>query len=250
MIIDFHSHIIPAFDDGAADAEMSLKMLQKSRAQGVDTVVSTSHCYPYSNHDVTDFLKGRREGYSVIKSAAQSADIPQIILGSEVHLTCDLTRFRDIKRLCIGETDYMLVEMPVSKWNDTTIDMIYKLSISGIKPIIAHAERNIMQDKELLNNLYMLDVLFQVNAESFVMPVFKKFINNMLRSKLLHIVGTDMHNMTTRAPNMDIAVKSIDKRFGPECRDYLMTNAHTILSGGEISYRDMRAFSKKSLLRR
>lgn len=252
MIIDFHSHIMPAFDDGAKDVEMSIAMLLKSFDQGVETVISTSHCYPTSGRDIDNFIDGRRVAYARLMEAVseRGVHIPELIAGAEVHLSCDLVKLRGIERLCIYGTDYMLVEMPSSKWTDETIDRVYKLSISGIKPIIAHTERNLMQDKELLNALYMLDVLFQVNAESFTVPILRKFINTMMRDKLIHIVGTDMHNLKTRPPCMDKAHKAIVKRFGEECWEYLMHNAEIVRSGKQLSYRELRSFSHKSIFGR
>lgn len=252
MIIDFHSHIMPAFDDGANDAEMSIQMLRKSLGQGVETVVSTSHCYPMSGHDIERFIKKRQEAYNVLMEAVreQNAEIPRLVPAAEVHLSCDLANLRGIEQLCIGDTDYMLVEMPASMWTDEVIDRVYKLSISGIKPIIAHAERNIAQKDELLNALYMLDILIQVNAESFAMPVYKKFIGKMMKDKLIHIVGSDMHNLTTRPPDMEKAQKAITKRFGPECWEYLMHNAETVLSERELSYRELRSFTPQSIFKR
>lgn len=251
MIIDFHSHIMPSFDDGAKDAAMSIEMLVKSLDQSVDTVVSTSHCYPTSGRDIDNFIDGRRAAYVQLKDAVSERGIriPEVVAGAEVHLSCDLTRLRGIDRLCIYGTNYMLVEMPSSKWTDETIDRVYKLSISGIKPIIAHIERNLIQDKELLNSLYMLDVLFQVNTESFCMPVFRKFIKKMMKDKLIHIIGTDMHNLDKRPPNMCKAQRAITKTYGQECWEYFMSNARTVLSGRELSYRDFRSFSTKSIFR-
>ena len=44
-MIDFHCHILPGVDDGAADVKMSLAMLRQSFLQGVDLMVSTCHFY-------------------------------------------------------------------------------------------------------------------------------------------------------------------------------------------------------------
>ena len=249
MITDFHSHILPSFDDGAADTDTAVKMLTLSRQMGVDRVVSTSHCYPCQSSDVDSFIEKREKAYNKLTEAisASGADVPEIVLGCEVHLTCDLTGLRGIDRLCIAGTDYMLIEMPVSKWTDNTIDNVYKLSINGIKPIIAHAERNIGQNDELLEALYILDVLIQINAESFGVPSLKKFIDSMMKNKMIHVLGTDMHNLGSRGPKMDKALKYINKRFGAECVDYIMHNADIILDGGEISYRDFRSFKKRSI---
>ena len=173
MIIDFHSHILPAFDDGADNSKIALAMLKKSRAQGVDTIVSTSHCYPYTSHDVDKFLEERAAAYKHLMKAVEGEDIPDIIPACELHLTCDLTRIGGIEDLCVGKTNYILIEMPVRKWTDDIIDYVYKLSISGLKPIIVHDERNIEQPAEMLGALHSLDILIQINSGSFGMPVYQ-----------------------------------------------------------------------------
>ena len=248
MITDFHSHILPSFDDGAADAETAIKMLTLSKSMGVECVVASSHCYPCSSADIDKFLDDRERAYDGLMNAIEisRADVPEIRLGCEVHLTCDLTDFRGIERLCVDGTDYMLLEMPRSKWTDNTIDNVYKLSISGVHPIIAHAERNLKQDNDLLEALYVLDILIQINAGSFGVSSLKKFIDRMMKNKMIHIIGTDMHNLTSRSPVMNNAEKYINKRFGAECWNYLMRNANIILEGEELAYRDLKSFSKKS----
>ncbi len=252
MTADFHSHILPAFDDGARDTKTALAMIDKSAGMGVDRIVSTSHCYPYSDGDIEEFLDMRSAAFERLKTeaAASGTVLPEIRLGSEVHLTCDLTSLSLIKELCIEGTKYMLLEMPSSKWNDTVIDVVYKLSISGIKPIIAHMERNLGQSAELVNALCDLDVLIQINASSFGIAALKKEIDGMFLRGLIHIIGTDMHNLDTRKPDMDRAEKYIKKRYGTECWEYLMNNAGTILSGGELSYRDIKVFKKKGIFTR
>jgi tyrosine-protein phosphatase YwqE len=42
-MIDFHSHIIPAIDDGARELKESLEMLEEASSAGFDGVISTSH---------------------------------------------------------------------------------------------------------------------------------------------------------------------------------------------------------------
>lgn len=249
MNIDFHSHIMPEFDDGAQNCDMALKMIEESEKQGVGCIVSTSHCYPYSGEDIEEFLSERNKAYDRLNDYAKKtgARLPRICLGAEVHLTCDLTKLPDIDKLCIENTKYMLIEMPSSPWSDKVVDCVYKLSISGIKPIIAHMERNFDQNQELIESLLELDVLIQINASSFGISHFKKYFDRMFAGALIHVIGTDMHNLTTRKPDMAKAQKYISKRYGKECWDYLMGNSEKILSGDELSYRELRNYRKKTL---
>ena len=48
-MLDFHTHILPALDDGSESINMSLKMLQESWKQGVDGLVLTPHFYADSD---------------------------------------------------------------------------------------------------------------------------------------------------------------------------------------------------------
>ena len=43
---DIHSHILPGVDDGAADREMTIEMIDAAYAQGVRVMIATPHYYP------------------------------------------------------------------------------------------------------------------------------------------------------------------------------------------------------------
>lgn len=249
MVIDFHSHFLPSVDDGAKNVEMSLKMLEDSVKMGVTDIVSTSHCYAYSSDEIETFIEDRDAAYKKLAAAAaeKGQELPVIYLGSEVHLTCDISQMRSVHKLCVEGTDYMLLEMPSSPWSDSTIENVYKMSLKGITPIIAHMERNLNQKPELLNQLYSLDILVQINAESFGISFLKKYIDNMMKNKLIHIIGTDMHNVEQRKPNIDKARKYITKRYGGECWDYLMRNAESVLKENSLPFRELKIFKKKAL---
>lgn len=244
MIYDFHSHVLPLMDDGAKSVEMSLTMLGESVKQGVDGVVATSHCYPNSEKSIEKYLSGRRSSLAMISEAE---GLPKLYMGCEVHLTGDLSRFSNIKKLCIENTSYMLLEMPTSKWTDVTIDNVYKLTLLGIKPIIAHDERNMHQDTRLRNSLYELDVLIQINAPSLMLREYRRDIDRLFKMGMAHVIGTDMHNLTTRKPCMEEARKIVVRRYGEKCWEYLMRNAERVISGVEIPYSDFIKFKKKGI---
>lgn len=43
MNIDFHTHVLPAIDDGSIDIKTSLEMLETEHDQDVDVVILTHH---------------------------------------------------------------------------------------------------------------------------------------------------------------------------------------------------------------
>ena len=42
-MIDFHSHILPAIDDGSKSMEDSIQILREAREAGFSKIISTSH---------------------------------------------------------------------------------------------------------------------------------------------------------------------------------------------------------------
>ena len=43
MLTDYHCHILPKMDDGSESVEMSIKMLEMMKLQGVDRIIATPH---------------------------------------------------------------------------------------------------------------------------------------------------------------------------------------------------------------
>ena len=230
-MIDFHSHFLPKMDDGAKSIEESLEMLKKSKESGVDTVVSTSHCYAFDgSQDIQSFLARRKEAYAEVLNGikGKEGDYPEIVLGCEVHLVPNLSTFPEIKELCIENTDYLLLEMPSSEWKDEDFEEIYYITKLGIKPIIAHIDRYFDMEKKF-SDLFSLKLLFQANAEGFIAHDTRRKLVGLFEQDALHILGSDMHNTTSRPPNLAEGYAVIEKKFGREYSRYLKLSSHKIL---------------------
>ncbi len=232
---DFHSHILFKFDDGPRVIEISLDMLRKACTDGVETLVSTSHCYPKNAEDVDVFLDRRTRRMADINAeiAKSPADYPHIVLGSEVHLTGNIAEIENIKKLCIEGTDYMLVELPY-EWNNNTADNVYNLTLLGIKPIMAHIERYLGEKPEYLDNLFSLNgLLYQVNAETFI-GRDRRTAHRLLETGMCQFIGSDMHNMASRPPQMHDAEAVLLKRGGKEYVEFFDNNAARVFKNEPV----------------
>lgn len=222
-MIDFHSHFLPKVDDGAKNLDESLEMLRISKKSGVDTIVSTSHCYAFGgNRDIQNFLERRKSAYSQVLNAIESdaESYPDIVLGCEVHLVPNLSTFPDLPQLCIENTNYILLEMPSSDWKDEDFEEIYQITNLGLMPVIAHIDRYFdMEDK--FADLFSLNLLFQANAESFLSRDSRRKLYGLIKNDALHLIGSDMHNTDSRPPNLAKAYAVIENKFGKIYTDYL-----------------------------
>ena len=236
-MIDLHSHILPGVDDGSQSIEMSLQMLQTAFKSGVDTVVSTSHCYPRAEENIESFLARREHSFKKLKNEMSGIEnIPEIVLGCEVNVTTDIAEMKNIGKLRIQGTDYILVEMPHGHWKEWMIDTVYKLTLLGHKPIIAHIDRYMSHNSELLKALFELDVIYQVNTDLFIDRRMKKFTDKLLDAGRLHVLGSDMHNLTSRKPNFPEACEIITKRYGKSFIDDVTDNTVAILQNKSIPH--------------
>ncbi len=226
-MIDLHTHFLPGIDDGAKNIDMSMKMLTDSFEQGVRICVSTSHCRLHHCDSIDHFIRRRSESMEEVKLKLSEKQ-PEILLGAEVYLDHDISKYPGIERLCIGESRYMLTEFPHMRQDERTSEWIYELTLAGIKPIIAHIDRYPAWDK-LMSEMPDTDVFWQVNAEAFFSFRGRGIIEKLMKSKVDFIVSSDMHNMSLRACNMEKAYKKAHQKYGDKADKLFYSNAAKIL---------------------
>lgn len=232
-MIDFHSHFLPCLDDGAESLECALEMLEDLRNQGVSTVVSTSHFYePHGS--VECFLNKRQASYESVKRYINEKhmDVPGIVLGAEVALTPDIPQIVDLEKLCIGDTNTILIELPYNGYYEWINYAIYDIiSKRELVPVLAHFER-FCTDKfrfEKLETLLSLEVKVQINTDSILNWKSFKMIKRLAKMGKIDVIGSDAHNMTTRRSTFAQGVKRFEKRFGKDYLELLDENAKNLI---------------------
>ena len=214
-MIDFHTHILPMIDDGSQSIEQSLDMLKTLKKQGVETVVLTPHYYP-DEQKLDEFLVIRDKQYKKLCEVAKGTEYPKLRIGAEVMLDYELSNIKDIDRLCIEGTNFLLLEMPYTLWSSNHINCINQiLAEYNIVPVIAHIDRYLkLHNPKLIDEILDMEVLIQCNADSIINLKTRWTMLRMLNHGRVHFIGSDCHNTTTRKPNMDKAMKVL-KRFAP-----------------------------------
>lgn len=213
-MIDWHSHVLPALDDGSKSLEESLKLFEMLLAQGVDTVIATPHFYA-NDETVSAFLERRDASYKTLCEALPS-DAPRVLLGAEVSYYPGICRHEELLALCVEGTSLLLLEMPFSKWTEYTVREVEEICSQGsVTVALAHIERYIdMQDASVFGRLFERGALMQVNASFFNRRVTRRNALKLLGSGRVHLIGSDTHNVRTRPPQLADAYNIIEKKFG------------------------------------
>lgn len=215
-MIDWHSHILPGMDDGSKNVEESLCLMKMLAGQGVDAVVATPHFY--ANDESVDSFLERRAVSAETLQAHLSDSLPEVLLGAEVSYYPGISRMSDLRRLKIEGTQLLLLEMPMSKWTEYTVNELMELSCSGeMKIVLAHVERYLSyQSAEVLERLFDSSLLMQANATFFTQLSSRRKALRLLSDGVIRFLGSDTHNTKTRPPMIGKAVEVIQRKFGDD----------------------------------
>jgi protein-tyrosine phosphatase len=220
-MIDWHTHILPLMDDGSRSTEESATMLERCINMGVKGVVLTPHFYPYKE-DPESFLKRRDRSLARLKEhISKSPAWPALISGAEVYYFPELALLEEerLKELCIGESRYLMVELPAEPWDeDIYITLESMICNRKIIPVLAHIDRyfHFIKDVAPLRELIRLGMLVQLNVEALDGFFTRRKALKWIDAGMVHLLASDCHDVSKRPPNLDrgceILRKHIDQK--------------------------------------
>ena len=215
-MIDWHSHVLPALDDGSRSVDESLALLKMLSEQGVDTVIATPHFYA-DRESLSSFLERREGSYKILRDALAEG-MPRILLGAEVSYYSGISRLEGLSRLCIEGTDILLLEMPFLKWTESIVrEVELMLTSTSYTVVLAHIERYFdMRNGEAIERLLSRGALAQSNAGFFCRKGTRRLALKLLRLGTVSLIGSDTHSVEQRPPRIDEACEIIEKKLGNE----------------------------------
>ena len=134
---DIHCHILPGVDDGAADLDESLAMLEAAKRAGVTRIVCTPHCRdPYFDYDkmwdAFELLRDNADGFPLqMGFEVNHRKLVELGIDAAEHLHFDGTN-EFLLELSTHADAYAFREYE---------NTIYDLQCRGYQVIIAHPER-------------------------------------------------------------------------------------------------------------
>ncbi len=241
-MIDIHNHILPAVDDGAADADVALEMIREAVAQGVEHLVLTPHLYE------VDIIKGTKEWRDKINTASQivSELVKTHQLPIKINVAAEV-RYQDLIPVILEELDvliggkYLLLEFHFFSVPNNLERIIYDITRKGITPIIAHPERikPWQNDPQRIEELLNMGCPMQLDIGSFLGDMgsgSEKLAHLLLENDAVHLVGSDSHNTGRRPLYTKRGYDWLSERYSEEYADLLLKdNPLRVLAGEPIS---------------
>lgn len=249
-MIDTHAHILYDIDDGPKALEDALLMLRQAESEGITDITATSHAlHP-------QFHAQKAAVFQRLLKLQQEADRSGIKIklhqGHEVRITDHIIeRFDNGELLTLADSKYLLLELPSSGIPGNTTSVIGELLSRNIVPVIAHPERNraILDKPQRLAKLVNHGALAQVTAGSLAGKFGSDVRDRALQlidSNLIHLFGSDAHDLKKRNFYFDKALTFLEKRGHADAVDiFLENNARVVENRDPIILEPVEAAPKK-----
>jgi protein-tyrosine phosphatase len=223
-VIDTHNHLLAGVDDGARDTSEMLEMCRVASADGIERVVATPHSLDgrYINEPAS--IRGLVLDLNERLDAAGLG--LQVDPGMEVRVSPELFDSLDNSMILpLNEGRYVLLELHPLHFPAGFENLVRRFLDRGLRIILAHPEKNfaIQRNPELLFKLIGLfkpwELLIQVTAASILRRngfLVSRLTRLLVKSNLAHLIATDAHDPTSRAPTLSKAVEVVARLAGEE----------------------------------
>jgi protein-tyrosine phosphatase len=198
---DLHSHLIPGVDDGARTPEDTREGIERMTRAGIRKIMTTPHVDASLVRDPAAYAEHMdwvdRAWEEVRKDVADHFPEVDFRRGHEVMLDVPDPDLSD-ERLRLGGSSFVLLEWPRLQLPPGTPNVLARLRMAGLRPIIAHPERYIGFDRELelAGEWKRVGAYLQVNYGSLVGrygPEARSLAFRLLRQGWADYLSTDFH---------------------------------------------------------
>jgi len=188
-VIDIHSHLLPAVDDGSQSIHVSVAVLTAFAEQGVDRVI----CTPHLKASRVDSIPHEVYAERFAELVAAAPPRPALARGWEIMLDIPGADLRP-RSLSLGGSSAVLIEFPHTGVPQGATQELYRLRMSGIVPVLAHPERYFGCTVEMVREWRQLGVAIQVDGLALIAGgPMGRLARDLLEHGLADVLASDNH---------------------------------------------------------
>ncbi len=199
-------------------------MLRMAEADGVRTIVATPHSGGAYEEPDPDRI---RELVRTVNAAAEDEGIAvEVLPGCEAQMSPDFVEKVEAGTiLTLGDKGrYALVEINATPLPAYGLDVVFKLILAGIIPILAHGERlAATKSGSLFVAMFARQGgLVQMNADAvggLVSRELKRSCGKLLKQRWAHVIASDGHGTRHRPPLLSPCLTGFKRRDRPAALD-------------------------------
>ncbi|PTL85259.1 tyrosine-protein phosphatase [Vitiosangium sp. GDMCC 1.1324] len=235
-LCDLHCHLVPGVDDGARTLEDALEMARALVDLGFTTVAPSPHARPeypsHSRETVEAKLAELREALARERVA--------LTLGTNAENFLDEAFVRGLgtpEARLLGAGRYVLVELPYTSPVPVLTDILFRIRLKGVTPVLAHPERCLEFERPgRAAEAVRTGALLQLDVGALTGRyggTAKKLARAFLEEGLYAIGATDLHGPVGAREWVGKALGELRARVGERAFTRLMSSSPARLLAGE-----------------
>lgn len=236
-MIDIHTFMFPNFSRGPKDKETFVHMAKMLVKHGVTHAVATptinSEMHPKAKEAVYDEVAAANQHL-------QSLSIPlKIIPGQKVSPSTPILRLYT-EGLTINDTNkYLIIDLPEEASMDQFENLIYKMQLKGIVPIISEPEMHsfILNNPQKLYQFVKKGAIIQLSAASILGQngrKAKRAAFQFIEHGLAHVIASGVTAQAFKTYSLHRAYDTLGKHYGSQTIYMLKENAESIVRGEAV----------------
>jgi tyrosine-protein phosphatase YwqE len=194
---DFHSHLLPGIDDGAASFEDTRTIITRLMSFGCSRFIATPHVM---NNVWENTRESIEETLQSTRTALTAAGISIPLNAAAEYLIDDhFVKLYTTNQLRTLKDNYVLVEMSYLNPPIQLYQILFDVQVAGYIPVLAHPERYIFFHNNFpeYQKLKNAGCLFQLNLLSTVGYYgveVAAVASKLLNAGMIDFAGSDVHH--------------------------------------------------------
>jgi protein-tyrosine phosphatase len=230
-VIDLHSHLLPAVDDGSRSVAQSVKVLNEMGRLGVTDICLTPHLQ--AGRAEAGPPPAHQRAFEALRAEAPA--VPRLHRGAEVMLDRPVARPVALARnVTLAGSRYMLVEFPRMVPYDVVVNALTQVVELGLVPLLAHPERYSCCSPDAVRHWRTIGAKMQVDATTLVAAQTRgQRARQLVSEGLADILAGDNHGDDRTVAT---GARFLEAQDGWEQVELLlMRNPGAILQDGQMS---------------
>jgi protein-tyrosine phosphatase len=220
-IIDLHCHFLHGIDDGARNLAESLDLARAAVADGITASAMTPHIHPGRYPNQKSVIALHVQAFQQVLNEQGIA--LSVYPGAELRASDEsLQQLANHEVPFLGQHKGMkvlLLEFPHQGLPAWGLGFVYNLLQQGIRPLIAHPERNkhVMADVERIQPYLAAGCWLQVTGGALLGDFGKhseKAAWALMEQDAVAVVASDAHNLDNRPPQLKAARDAVASEYG------------------------------------
>lgn len=232
--VDLHLHLLPGVDDGSKSMAETVEMARALSSLGYTTLAPSPHARrEYASFDRSLCVTKLEEVRQTLANEGLALELHR----NAENFFLEESLFSAEPRV-LGEGKVLLVEAPYQGPLPMLHDIIFRMKLKGVTPLIAHPERCFeFEKKGRAAELVRAGALLQLDMGALIGRYGKtaeKLARTFLSDGLYAVAATDLHAPINAAKWVGDSLKALEKAVGSKGFSELVQHRPAKLLSGVV----------------